>query len=252
MNGKQAERKLAIFYLSSLILSSISTIFFTIIWKYWSETLNDCIEIDCGCILYSVNSYKNFRGRDVSFCKYPIYSLIPSMTVGLILGVYHAYRSFIHRNLDDPQISQVVGEIDGDNCGNVFIVGPKKRSPCRVWWIPGFLAAIICLISLAHAYFILDGYYQTCDEYRKYIIQTLGSTGREVQAIHNRLSCNAIFDYMDYLHPDNYYWRRGVEIYTGYFFQITIVTSWLNFLSWIIIFVINIHMARQKKNKFRT
>lgn len=68
-----------------------------------------------------------------------------------------------------------------------------------------------------------------------------------LQVIHNRLSCGAIFDYMDFLQPDANNWRRNDEINTGLALQIAILASWFNFFSWVGIVVINFIMARERR-----
>lgn len=104
MNGQQAEKILAVLYLSSLLLSTVSTVCLVIVWQYWSGVINDCLEVNCGCLFYGSGSYKYFRGGDKTLCSYPTYLLIPSIIVGLIFGIYHGYRSFIDRNLSAPRV----------------------------------------------------------------------------------------------------------------------------------------------------
>lgn len=67
-----------------------------------------------------------------------------------------------------------------------------------------------------------------------------------LQAIHNRLPCGAIFDFMDYVQPDANDWRRGNEINTGIALQLAISTSWFNFISWFATCSINLIMARKR------
>lgn len=71
------------------------------------------------------------------------------------------------------------------------------------------------------------------------------------QVIHNRLSCGAIFDFMDYLHPDTNNWSRGSEINTGIALQLAISTSWLNFFAWLVACLINFIMARKRLHDLR-
>lgn len=78
----------------------------------------------------------------------------------------------------------------------------------------------------------------------------MGSRGREAHVIRYRLTCSAIFDYMDYLQPDANNFRRGEELNTGFALQLAIVCIWLNFLTWVFIFVLSFTMAKKKLNTF--
>ncbi|XP_011311803.1 uncharacterized protein [Fopius arisanus] len=245
MNGTQAENRLGCLYSLSAIFSTMSLVCILIVWQHWSRSLNGCISVDCGCILYGVNSFSTFMGGDVKICHFAVYGLIPAIFMGVILGSYHSYRSCISRSLDEPRIVTRNYNNRGDNEG-VVVVGPKGRSPCKQWMPPTFLAALICCLSLAHAVVVTDGYNKTCEQYRKQTIKLLGSKGREVEAIHMRLGCGSILDFMDYLQPDANNWRRGDVINTGLAIQLGITSSWLNFFSWGFILAINFVMARQR------
>ncbi|XP_043273236.1 uncharacterized protein [Venturia canescens] len=248
MDGKQAEKVLSILYSSAVILSTVSVASLLIAWQHWAWTLDSCIDVYCECILYGVNTFSTFMGGDVKLCHFGTYGLAPIILVGLILASYHGYRTCIDRSLDRPRrVSRTTAYCSRNSIdGTVVIVTSKARTPCKQWMPAAFLAALLSCLSLTHAVILTDGYYRTCDQYRRNLIQILGSRGREVQVIHNRLSCGAIFDFMDYLHPDTNNWIRGDEINTGVSLQLAIVTSWLNFTTLTIICIINLIMARKR------
>jgi hypothetical protein len=102
MNSRQAEVWLAIFYISAMVFSVTSIISLVTVWQYWTWTLDSCIDLDCGCILYGINTFHTFIGGDVKLCYFGSYSLIPAILIGLCLGCYHGYRCCIHKNLDNP------------------------------------------------------------------------------------------------------------------------------------------------------
>ncbi|XP_015520865.1 uncharacterized protein [Neodiprion pinetum] len=246
--SEQAEKQLAVLYSVSAILSTTSTICLLIVWQHWAWTLDVCISVDCGCILYGVNTFSTFMGGDVKLCHFTSYGLVPVLIVGLVLAIYHGYRTCINRNLGDPKQIQMTSSSDHRaEQGNVVVVGPKRRTICKRWFLAGFLGVFIFFLSLSHAVLLTDGYYKTCNQYRRNMVQLLGSSGREVQVIHNRLSCGAVFDYMDYLQPDANNWRRGDEINTGLSLQLAITTSWFNLFAWIGILTINLLMARERQ-----
>lgn len=185
----------------------------------------------------------------MKLCQFAVYSAIPFTLFGLCLGLYHGYRCCIHRNLAEPRRVadwDLQNRNGSRNNGEVIVVSPKRRSPCKQWMLAAFLAVVLSCLSLAHAVVITDGYYKTCEQYRRNLIDLLGSRGREAEVIYNRLSCGAILDFMDYLQPDTNNWRRGSEINTGFALQLGIVCSWFNLVGWIAGCAINIIMARNR------
>ncbi|XP_074104917.1 uncharacterized protein LOC141531209 isoform X2 [Cotesia typhae] len=247
MNSAKAEKRLAILYSAAALLSVISFICIITTWQYWAWTLDSCFETDCNCIFYGVNAFSKLRGGDVKICHFATYAVIPSVLFSIGFGLYHGYRTCINKKLSEPKIiaRRSVNFSSDEIDGNVVVVTPKSRSPCKHWTPTTFLAALITCLSLAHAIVITDGYYKTCEQYKKRIIHVLGSSGREA-AVHNRLSCSAIFDYMDYIEPDSNNWRRGDEMNTGLALLFALISIWSNFIIWIIIFIINFVMARQR------
>ncbi|EFN87866.1 uncharacterized protein LOC105192386 [Harpegnathos saltator] len=248
MTPKQAEGWLAVFYGSSMVLSVTSIISLVTAWQHWSWTLDSCFNVSCGCILYGINTFNTFIGGDVKLCHFSAYALIPVIVIGLCLSSYHGYRCCVQKNLDEPKRlnGAVTRNDDRRNLNEQVVIHVKSRSQCKQWIPAAFIAALVCCLSLAHAVVLTDGYYETCNQYRRNIIQLLGSRGREAQAIHDRLSCGGIFDFMDYLQPDANNWVRGSEINTGIALQLAISTSWLNFFVWLAAFSINMVMARKR------
>jgi hypothetical protein len=75
-----------------------------------------------------------------------------------------------------------------NNVNNQVVVIMKRRATFKQWMPIAFLTTLICCLSLAHAVVITDGYYKTCEQYKRNLIQLLGSRGREVQVRINDLS----------------------------------------------------------------
>ncbi|XP_003700805.2 uncharacterized protein LOC100881918 isoform X1 [Megachile rotundata] len=250
MNERRAECVLSILYVSSAIFSCISLVCLAAVWQYWAQILNVCISIDCGCILYGINTFRTFMGGDAKLCHFGVYGLIPTLLIGICLGAYHGHRSCVGRNLEEPvrMYDQVArnSNIDGEATPTV-VVRSKRRSPYKQWIPSVFLAVLLCCLSLAHAVVTTDGYYKTCGHYRRRLIQVLDSRGREAEVIHQRLSCGAIFDFMDYLQYDpNGNWENRKEADTGLGLRFAIVSAWFNFVAWMLVLLINIVMTRKK------
>lgn len=118
----------------------------------------------------------------------------------------------------------------------------------RAFWITtSVIAVILMLYSLIHFAIYLDGFLSTCREYRTMLKKLLLLNGTVLNLIHSRLSCTAIFDFMDYMHPnraDTY--RLGV-INTAADLVIGIISSFMVWLLLSLASVLNIQLARVKR-----
>lgn len=117
--------------------------------------------------------------------------------------------------------------------------------PKTFWITLSVLNCILVLYALVHFSIFVDGYYRTCYQYRKTLENLLGVHGSAVPVIYNRLSCQSIFDFMDYMQPNSAYGFRDGTIYTGIDLILGIAAS---FLAWILFGLsgyINIKMARK-------
>ncbi|XP_031845144.1 uncharacterized protein LOC143174166 isoform X2 [Nomia melanderi] len=250
MEEKRIECALCVLYLLSAILSLTSLTSFVTVWQHWTRTLNVCISIDCGCILYSINTFSTFMGGDVKLCQFGAYGSIPAILIGLCLGGYHAYRCCIHRNLDKPvQVQDNASrnlQSDVDRVPVTVVARPKRRSRYKHWIPVVFLATLFSCLLLAHAIVMTDGYYKTCEQFRKRIIQEHRSVGGEAEMIHNRFSCGAIFDFMDFAQVTEDNWIRGKQIDTGAALRLAVVSAWLSFFVWTLVFLLSVSMVRQK------
>lgn len=103
MRPRKAEVLLATLYIGSTLLSVTSIISLVTAWQHWTWTLDTCISVDCGCILYGINAFRTFVGGDVRLCQFGSYALIPGILIALCLGGYHGYRCFINKNFDNPR-----------------------------------------------------------------------------------------------------------------------------------------------------
>lgn len=63
-------------------------------------------------------------------------------------------------------------------------------------------------------------------------MQEFHATGDQATAIHFRLACQAIFDFMDYLQKDLPNSRRGDIINTGVSLHLAMIASWFAVILW--------------------
>lgn len=115
------------------------------------------------------------------------------------------------------------------------------------YWLPAAIASgIMSLYTLIHAIMFVDGAWQSCYQYRNELIKYMQATGPLVAAVQGRLSCSAVFDFMDYLHPDVSYDRRRYDrIDTSLCLILALISTVATFGLWTAVFFINAAQARR-------
>lgn len=115
------------------------------------------------------------------------------------------------------------------------------------FWIPASIASgFMVLYSLVHAILYIDGAWQSCRQYKNELIKYMHATGPLVAAVQGRLSCAAVFDFMDFLHPDVSYDRRRYDrINTAWCLILALIATIVTFGLWCAVFFINIAQARR-------
>lgn len=127
--------------------------------------------------------------------------------------------------------------------GNIVDVSPH-------YWIPATVsAAIMFVYTIVHASVLLDGYLQTCRQYRVELLRFMRASGPMVQALQGRLTCPAVLDFMDFLHPDPAFDRRRLDrINTGACLVLALIAVWVSVGLWLGILVINAVQARRSRH----
>lgn len=117
------------------------------------------------------------------------------------------------------------------------------------YWTPAAsISAVMIIYTLVHAIMLSDGFFKTCKQYRNEVVKNVHATGNMVGVIQGRLSCSAIFDFMDYLHPDlSFERRRDYRINTSIPLIMAVIASWVSVGCWIGALVINIMRARASR-----
>ncbi|XP_046392492.1 uncharacterized protein LOC124160629 [Ischnura elegans] len=138
-------------------------------------------------------------------------------------------------------------------------------------WAPvAVLAAVLTLLALATAVVSSDGCTRTCNEWRRVALRMLSASGDLARVVTARLSCGAIYDFMDYLQP-----RKVIHYGFTYEFQgpnsrtiregettiintaaalkVAVSAAWINVLFWLCLVCLNVKMAiircKAMKNK---
>lgn len=131
----------------------------------------------------------------------------------------------------------------------VHAVQSESTDPLpRAYWISASIVTIFFTIyALVHFALFLDGYLVTCNQYKRTLERLLGVQGTVLPVIYGRLSCTAIFDFMDYMQPDTGIGYREGFINTGIDLSLGIAASCLSWLYFIYASFLNIKMAKYKE-----
>lgn len=76
-----------------------------------------------------------------------------------------------------------------------------KRNSRGFYVLASVVFSVLTLYVLAHFSTFADGYLVTCKQYRRVLVRELFLSGTAMEVIQTRLSCNAVYDFMDYLQP---------------------------------------------------
>ncbi|XP_075159561.1 uncharacterized protein LOC142232778 [Haematobia irritans] len=243
-----AERYLAYLYPIVIASSIICCITAGIGWTHWRYVLNGCPETNCGCFLYGRNAFRSFDGGHIAYCYFATYGLIFPLLFCIVLGIYHVYRVCMgvgKRKSGTTTIRQ--------RSGDMIVVTTESEITANdvspYYWMPtSIIACIMAIYTLVYSSIFTDGYHVTCKHYREALLKDIQGIGNIVSVIQGRLSCSAVFDFMDYLvYNDNPERHRYGRINSAICFNLTLVFGWLAVISWIAIAVINIVQTRRTK-----
>ncbi|XP_068628859.1 uncharacterized protein [Battus philenor] len=243
MNQYETERRLCWSYGLLAVLLSVTIVCIAVTYNHWRTTLDVCPggyfeNTNCGCIFYGISTSTYFNGGHNSYCLYAIFAPLPILLYAIIMTLFHMYRVCINNiGQYEGEKSTTVEEIEGETIVVSSRARISQQNDAVIYcWIPtSCIAALFGIYNLVHAAIITDGFLKTCFQYRGYLVRQLRAAGDQVTAIHFRLGCQAIFDFMDYIQKDAPNSRRGELIFTGVALQLAIIASWVSVCLWIII-----------------
>lgn len=135
------------------------------------------------------------------------------------------------------------------------------------FWTPASIVAVVMVLyAIVHAILMTDGMLSTCKQYRSRVVKYVHATGQmvimkfdyirigsnqcclKVGVLQSRLSCAAIFDFMDYLHEDlSFERRRDYRINTAIPFILAVIAAWVVVFCWLGILIVNVMRFRQSR-----
>ncbi|XP_014095499.1 uncharacterized protein [Bactrocera oleae] len=244
-----AEKTLAYLYPLIIGTSVICCITSGVAWAHWRYVLNACPESNCGCILHGRSTYSSFEGGHIAYCHFATYGLIFPLLFAIVLGIYHAYRICMGTTKRKAGTTTI-----RHRTGDMIVVTAESElthngiSP--YYWTPAAgISCVMAVYTLIYAAIYSDGFRVTCKQYSESLLKELQGAGNIVPVIKGRLSCDAIFDFMDYLVESISYERRKYgRINTGACLYMTLICSWLTVIFWIMITVVNVMQARRTQS----
>ncbi|KAJ2943882.1 hypothetical protein O0L34_g8206 [Tuta absoluta] len=252
----QTERRLTWCYAGLGVLLAVSVICSGIAYSHWRATLDVCPggwleNTNCGCIFFGTSTYQYFNGGHNSYCLYAIFALIPIMAYAIIMALFHMYRVCINNigQFEDDKTT-AMDEIEGESIVVTSRARVTENNDAVIYcWIPSScIAAVFCIYNIVHAAIITNGFLRTCTQYRGYLVRVMNVAGDQASAIHFRLGCQAIFDFMDYTQQNSLVPRHGDFINTGAALQLALIASWISVLLWIAVAVYSALRAYRERD----
>lgn len=256
MNQYETERRLSWCYFLISISLGLSILCITIPYNHWRTTLDVCPggyfeNTNCGCILFGISTFSYFNGGHNSYCLYAIFAPLPVLVYAVIMALFHMYRVCINNiGQYEDEKSTTMEEIEGESIVVSTRTRVSRRNDSVIYcWIPtSCIAALFGIYTLVHAAIMTAGFVKTCTQYRGYLVRQFLATGDHASAIHFRLACQAIYDFMDYTHKDAPNSRRGDFINTGVALQLALITSWLAVATWFVVVIYTAMRAYRERH----
>lgn len=174
--------------------------------------------------------------------------LLPAF-ICFLLGSFHLYRVCCGV---EPQRTKTrtVRQRSGDLSVITIQSDESLDDISPYYWTPlAIVAVVMSIYMLLHASFYTFGYYWSCKEYKHELVKYIQATGPMVGVIQGRISCNAVFDFMDYIHPDVSYEKRRIDrINTPYALGLPLIATWFCVVGWIAVAVVAVSRARATRD----
>lgn len=168
----------------------------------------------------------------------------------MILGLFHVFRVCFNNKGKPRKGTTTVRQRSGDIIVMTTEAELAEDDISPYYWTPvAVIAGFFTIYTLVHAIMLTDGFFKTCKQYRYELVKHIQAGGPMVGVLQSRLSCGAVLDFMDYLHPNvSFERRRDDRINTSLALIIAIICSWLCVAGWIGILVVNVMRSRASRS----
>ncbi|XP_030761486.1 uncharacterized protein LOC115886466 isoform X1 [Sitophilus oryzae] len=250
MDQLSIEKGLTISYLLCAIMGIISSVTTGIAWGHWYLSLDQCgIGRNCSCILYGQNTFSRFLGGGQAPCIWITYGPLLYVFLAICMTCFHGYRVLFTTKSPKMRTKRsVIARMNHGSSVQIETIAQEDISSLyRCFWITmSVLTSIFFVYALVHFAIFLDGFYTTCNEYRKMLEKLLSVHGTILPVIHRRLHCQSVFDFMDYMQLDSENAYRNGYINTGLALILGIIASCFGWIIFFFASCLNITMAKRQ------
>lgn len=249
MDQLKIEKLLSICYAVCAVLGGSVSITTGVAWGHWRLTLDQCVGRNCSCILFGEHTPTIFLGGDNGHCIWITFGPLLYVFFCLCMVCFHGYRVLFTTHYPRNRTTRtVLAKLDSGEPVQVHAVSEEDASPLpRFYWIiVATFTSFFTVYSFIHFIMFITGFKRTCNEYRKTLEGLLKIHGSALPLIHNRLSCLAIFDSMDYLQPISEHAYRNGFINTSLDLYIGLLAAFFCWISFGYAAILNITMAKRQ------
>ncbi|VEN38961.1 unnamed protein product [Callosobruchus maculatus] len=192
MDQLAVEKKLSLVYLFCAFAGVTSSITTGIAWGHWYRTLDQCVDRNCSCIIYGHHTYTVFLGGEQVPCIWVTFGPLLYVFCTVSLVCFHGYRVLFATNSPKTRSSRaMLAKMEPGESIQIEAVSQESTSPLpTAYWVTvSVLTGLFTIYALIHFSIYVDGYYTTCNQYRKTLEQFLGIHGSALPVIYSRLSC---------------------------------------------------------------
>ncbi|KAG5899355.1 hypothetical protein JTB14_036844 [Gonioctena quinquepunctata] len=248
MDQLSAEKMLSLAYLLCVAMGATSSITTGIAWGHWYKTLDQCVNRNCSCILYGKHTATVFLGGEQAPCIWITFGPLIHVFFALAMVCFHGYRVlFATKSPQGRSTRTMLAKLDTGESVQIEAVSQENTTslPTSFWITASVLSSIFTLYTLVHFSIYLDGFYATCWEYRTTLDKLLRLDGSVLPVVYNRLSCQGVFDFMDYMQLDSGNAYRNGIINTGLSLVLGITASCFTWLLYFFASILNIKRAHR-------
>ncbi|KAL1502388.1 hypothetical protein ABEB36_007535 [Hypothenemus hampei] len=184
------EKRLTLSYLLCVILGAIASITTGVAWGHWYRTLDQCVGRNCSCIIYGKNTLSHFLGGNQAPCIWVTFGPLLYVFFCICLSCFHGYRVlFTTKSPRMRTTRSVVAKMEHGSSVQITAISQEDTSPLpRCFWITlSVFSSFFFAYALINFSIFLDGYYTTCNQYRRVLEKMLGIHGTALPVIHGRL-----------------------------------------------------------------
>ncbi|XP_018575823.1 uncharacterized protein LOC108914490 [Anoplophora glabripennis] len=248
MDQLSAEKRLTITYIFCIAVGAITSITTGIAWGHWYRTLDQCVgDRNCSCIIYGEHTATVFLGGPQAPCIWVTFGPLFYIFFCIGLTCFHGYRVlFTTKSPITRTMRSVLTKTESGETIQIQAVTQEITSPLpKAFWIcVTVLSVFFTVYSIVHFAVYVDGYYKTCNQYRKTLEKHLSLHGSALPVLYHRLSCQGVFDFMDYMQLDTGNAYRNGIINTGLSLILGVASAGMSWILFLHSSILNIMLAK--------